>query len=235
MHPIMLNLILDVVFSVAITAIVWFVLRQIGRDRLRSKIMRSEHRLGIPPAQRSNLDYLMPRPPQESPAMSTYRRFGRLLAAAAVATALVGCQVPPCAICSQTPSAPARHRVVPALGSACPAWNTCTSARAAALAYIKSHPVPARRGMVAGIVLSETADTSPTTYTWTQTMITTSGATITITCGSAAAKRPCTWRDPGPEMGAVCTGGPGTYQYFRADGDASSFGDVHVIKYGALC
>lgn len=141
-----------------------------------------------------------------------------ILAAAAV-LALAGC------------AAPARHHAAP--GSLPAAFSPAVS-RPLAAAYMRSHPVTPVYGMDEGIVISEQADASDAVYTWTQTLLTTDGRTVTITCGIVQAADPCTWRSDGPGPGQPQCGPLGDYEYFPASLDASNSASVVVITCGAV-
>lgn len=99
---------------------------------------------------------------------------------------------------------------------------------AIAAAYVKAHPAPHRRHMVAGVVTGEYSD--PSTGNWSQTIVTASGKTLTVSCGNPATSVRCSWDGPDPYL----AGDGGTYEYVRADGTASRPRDIRVIKRGAV-
>jgi hypothetical protein len=144
----------------------------------------------------------------------------RILAAtSAAALALAACGA----------TAPARHRAV-----SLPVTFSPAVSRPLAAAYMRAHPVTPVYGMAEGIVLSEQADASDAVYTWTQTLLTTDGRTVTITCGIVQAADPCTWRSDGPGPGQPQCGPLGDYEYFPASLDASNSASVVVITCGAV-
>lgn len=100
----------------------------------------------------------------------------------------------------------------------------------AAVAYVRAHPVPHRRHMVAGIAVSEYSD--PGTGNWSQTVITASGRSLTVSCGNPATQVRCSWDGPDPYLAG--TGVLGSYEYVRADGTASRPGSIRVIKKEAV-
>jgi hypothetical protein len=121
--------------------------------------------------------------------------------------------------------------------------------RAAAAAYLKAHPVPARPGMTAGIVL-DSADVpgfpGQAAYLaddhryqmweqmWAETLLTADGKTVTISCGDMTQHLAC--RRPMPGICKACTGpgGPGTYEYVPVNGDVRRPGRVIVIMAAAV-
>lgn len=143
-----------------------------------------------------------------------------------VATAAVGCG-----------SAPARQphgqapvtASDPGTGSANERADAAAYAHAA-VAYIRAHPVPHRRHMVAGIAVSEYSD--PGTGNWSQTVVTASGRSLTVSCGNPATQVRCSWDGPDPYLAG--TGVLGSYEYVRADGTASRPGSIRVIKKEAV-
>lgn len=110
----------------------------------------------------------------------------------------------------------------------------CPPSLSAARAYLRAHPVKPVYGMDEGIVLGEQADASHAVYTWTQTLLTPDGRTVTITCGNVQAADPCTWRSDGPGPGQPQCGPLGDYEYFPASLNASNSASVVVITCGAV-
>lgn len=143
-----------------------------------------------------------------------------VVAATAVALVLAGCG---------SAVAPARHH---ATAGCLP--GVCFVSRPAAAAYLLAHPVKPVYGMDEGIVLGEAADASQAVYTWTQTLLTADGRTVTVTCGNVQAADPCTWRSDGPGPGQAQCGPLGDYEYFPADLNASNPASVVVITCGAV-
>lgn len=103
------------------------------------------------------------------------------------------------------------------------------------VAYIKAHPVPARKGMTAGIITDATVGGTFDSVTWTLTVVTGTGRALWLTCINEQVHRQCPWLD-GPDVigGAASDFHIGTYLYFRSDGEITSRHDTQIIKAGAL-
>lgn len=117
----------------------------------------------------------------------------------------------------------------PGTGTADERADAAVYARAA-VAYVRTHPVPHRRHMVAGIAISEYSD--PGTGNWSQTVITATGRSLTVSCGNPATQVRCSWDGPDPYLAG--TGVLGSYEYVRSDGTASRPGSIRVIKKEAV-
>lgn len=103
------------------------------------------------------------------------------------------------------------------------------------VAYIKAHPVRARKGMTPGIVTDATAGGTIDSVTWTLTVVTGTGRALWLTCVNGQVHRICPWL-PGPDVlgGAASTWPVGDYLYFRSIGKIASPADTRVIKAAAL-
>jgi hypothetical protein len=93
-----------------------------------------------------------------------------------------------------------------------------------ALAYVRSHPVPVRPGMTAGIVLNVNVTNAGVI---TVTIVTATGRQAQAVCGTPA--KGCDITDAGKIANL-----PGTYVYLGGPGVITSSSDIRVITIDAV-
>jgi hypothetical protein len=101
-----------------------------------------------------------------------------------------------------------------------------------ALAYLKSHPVPHRRGMVAGITVANSAYGNDLWDAFSLTALTASGHTVMVLCGDPRTERSCPLQKGEVDLPDDLTNG--IYLYVRADGAGNAPGDYRLITLDAV-
>lgn len=102
--------------------------------------------------------------------------------------------------------------------------------RKIALAYMKSHPAPPRKGMVAGIVIENTVYGSDLWTALSMTVLTAQGRTATVYCGDPRTQADCKiQKGESTALGSYMLNGE--YLYVRADGHGNAPGDYQLIRW----
>lgn len=104
--------------------------------------------------------------------------------------------------------------------------------RSMALAYMKSHPVPPRPGMAAGILVSSTDYGGDTWSAFTMTVLTASGRTVVVSCGNPEAETSCPLQKG--EVDLPDSMPNGMYLYVRSDGTGDKPGDYRLVSEGTV-
>ena len=102
--------------------------------------------------------------------------------------------------------------------------------RKIALAWLKSHTVQRRRGMVAGLVITNSEYGGDTWDALSLTVLTARGRTVTVWCGNPRVERSCPLHKGEVDLASDSDTTNGQYVYVRADGNGNLPASYRLIK-----